>query len=1041
MDYTNILSCWHKLELFASTPVPKIKNCQEFTTKYWNEYRGVKSKDRNKVVVFTIYFGVIKQFEINDILRILVEDESSDINKDRSHKCFASIKLNGNGIYLPDTLSVSPLPWAITRLNNGELGSNDWAAKFKTLELDIFDALDEILNQIQVDSDDELLKTPRVLSVDDIENMQSIIIKTLGWSKKLKIYIFANEVPKDKDSDLDEPASVSADLMSSFYLKDLEELLSYGNLNGESTAYSHYLKGCMNQIPERQDVFEDTEVLRKSLTPINYPDGAWPSEYNLSLMQQFSVNTIFNNLSDENDRGVFSVNGPPGTGKTTLLRDIIAAIVVKRAKAMSLIKNPVKAFKMVGDYDSSKKNKAFVYSPHEELTHGGIVVASSNNGAVENISKELPLKSEVGKYTDQVSYFREVAENCVDEENWGLISAVLGNKKNRSAIVSNLWFNDEVDDLQQYLKENGNSEISLWNDIQNRFNDKLDEVHEEKRRLEKIREESEKVHELQRVVLDVLAQFKVSYEELSRVISELKAAEELLSMYENDEIELLKELDIIKRTKPGFFVYWFSCRIRKMYNKAYARVLERIQHNVELKAEKKGHVAALLRDVKTATIETEKLKKSLILKEQKFNYVVQKIAEAKEELGANYAGDEYWDEIDTKMVQESCPWYSKRLKQLNSELFILALELNEVFILTANYKFNSKYNSVSKQISSTLSSFFKHLQGGGAHFSEEQVKAMWDTFFLVIPVISTAFASAQTMFAGLNKEDIPWLFIDEAGQAVPQAAVGSIWRSKRVAVVGDPLQIEPVVTTPDPVMKNISTLYNLDDNNIDPSLSVQSMVDRVNVFGTYLGAEENRLWLGMPLRVHRRCLDPMFSIANSIAYDNSMVLSTFVPKAIDIAFQSSFIHCEGSVSGKHYVEEQAKIIESILLQEISKSKELPDIFVISPFSEISSKLKSVLYTPLISKLRSYYPQVRKEEMYKWLKSNIGTVHTFQGKQAKGVILCLGLDKNCEGAARWASSKPNLLNVALTRAKYRFVAVGDKDIWLKQPYFKQLTMLR
>ena len=45
-----------------------------------------------------------------------------------------------------------------------------------------------------------------------------------------------------------------------------------------------------------------------------------------------------------------------------------------------------------------------------------------------------------------------------------------------------------------------------------------------------------------------------------------------------------------------------------------------------------------------------------------------------------------------------------------------------------------------------------------------------------------------------------------------------------------------------------------------------------------------------------------------------------------------------------------------------------------------------------------------------------------------------------GVASWASSKPNLLNVALTRAKQRFVAVGDGDIWLRQPYFSKLKAL-
>ncbi|MFY3308753.1 hypothetical protein ACOTEM_15890, partial [Achromobacter ruhlandii] len=42
--------------------------------------------------------------------------------------------------------------------------------------------------------------------------------------------------------------------------------------------------------------------------------------------------------------------------------------------------------------------------------------------------------------------------------------------------------------------------------------------------------------------------------------------------------------------------------------------------------------------------------------------------------------------------------------------------------------------------------------------------------------------------------------------------------------------------------------------------------------GTWLPGKENgKVWVGSPLRVHRRRDDPMFSISNDIAYDGLMV--------------------------------------------------------------------------------------------------------------------------------------------------------------------------
>lgn len=217
------------------------------------------------------------------------------------------------------------------------------------------------------------------------------------------------------------------------------------------------------------------------------------------------------------------------------------------------------------------------------------------------------------------------------------------------------------------------------------------------------------------------------------------------------------------------------------------------------------------------------------------------------------------------------------------------------------------------------------------------------------------------------------------------------------------------------------------------------MADRINPLGSYLTFNSKKQWIGIPLRVHRRCISSMFEIANDIAYDKTMYNSTQTPKSVNVNFQTSFIHCKGTVKGKHFVPEHADEIKKILTNEINFNKNLPDVFVITPFSEISNELKNYLSKYLITEVKKY-KKVSREEMSVWLKSHIGTVHTFQGKQAEGVILCLGLDEKSKGAANWASQKPNLLNVAITRAKYRFIAIGDKEIWHKQAFFNQLQKL-
>ena len=65
-----------------------------------------------------------------------------------------------------------------------------------------------------------------------------------------------------------------------------------------------------------------------------------------------------------------------------------------------------------------------------------------------------------------------------------------------------------------------------------------------------------------------------------------------------------------------------------------------------------------------------------------------------------------------------------------------------------------------------------------------------------------------------------------------------------------------------------------------------------------------------------------------------------------------------------------------------------------------------------------------------LDGRIGTVHTFQGKEADEVILVLGCDSSSVNFAKWAADTPNLLNVAISRAKKEIIVIGDKNVWDK-----------
>ncbi len=357
------------------------------------------------------------------------------------------------------------------------------------------------------------------------------------------------------------------------------------------------------------------------------------------------------------------------------------------------------------------------------------------------------------------------------------------------------------------------------------------------------------------------------------------------------------------------------------------------------------------------------------------------------------------------------PYSGGKLDLLRSHSFRRRLDLHE-WAIRCN----------ARSFRSNLGVFVDMLSGKYRdQISERMAETLWDSFFFCIPVVSVTLASFARQFPKMGCGSLGWLLLDEAGQATLPSVCGPLWRAKRAILIGDTLQIPPVVTIPKGLSRLLQTHYGIVDGCWSPvDRSAQFLADRVTANGTTI-TDPNKVWTGIPLRAHRRCGEPMFSISNAIAYNGQMVSVSLasVPTEELPTGPSGWIDVVGEGSaGDHLIPAEVEIVGDLLKELTTISG---GIFVISPFKSIAAICAD-----------------RYDDKERGVAC--GTIHTFQGKEADIVLLILGTTAVDKRARDWVAASPNMLNVAVTRARHRLYVIGNRAAWSAHRYFDQLARM-
>jgi superfamily I DNA and/or RNA helicase len=234
-------------------------------------------------------------------------------------------------------------------------------------------------------------------------------------------------------------------------------------------------------------------------------------------------------------------------------------------------------------------------------------------------------------------------------------------------------------------------------------------------------------------------------------------------------------------------------------------------------------------------------------------------------------------------------------------------------------------------------------------------------------------------------------------------------RAHRAVIVGDPAQLEPTVTLPGTLIDHVLHAKKVPLFMGPHRTSLQGLADSVSRVGSIRLGQ----WIGCPLIVHQRCARTMFEIANVIAYGGAMVYgrtSGDVDQASRLA-ATAWLDTPHTATG-HWNPDDWTAVRGVL-DQVDWS-DPPSIGVITPFRDVVAGLDGCV-PDYRSKVLHPTAGRRPQDVLQY-----GTVHTFQGREVDVLFLVLGGHPKRPGAIHWATRTPNLMNVAVTRARDRLV---------------------
>lgn len=318
--------------------------------------------------------------------------------------------------------------------------------------------------------------------------------------------------------------------------------------------------------------------------------------------------------------------------------------------------------------------------------------------------------------------------------------------------------------------------------------------------------------------------------------------------------------------------------------------------------------------------------------------------------------------------------------------------------------------------------------------SPDRIERQYRRLAKLFPCSVVTLYSLPKRFSGWNGQNQPMLesidllIVDEAGQVASQIGIPAFALAKRALVVGDVDQISPVHGLPKSIDLSNARHFGLMESGWDAFCESGKAASSGNLMQVAQLAtpytKHARRGRGMFLSEHRRCWPEIIEVCNELVYKQLLEpCRDEAPRRLNPSL--GYVHLSGLDQrvGKsrcnkveaqviaYWLKTHRAEIESAFAADQKAFKDL--VAVVTPFAAQTSAIRQALDNSLGADHGI----------------TVGTVHSLQGAERRVVIFSptYGLDTE-PGSPFFDKDGGSLLNVAISRAQDAFLVFGNMNLF-------------